>query len=461
MPAPQNVKQEYKITGALLSAERLGEDYELKQMVIEVNFFEDLEKPYITGQIAILDDAGIFDEIKLKGTEELTMTIEIPELEGIEVKYKFNVVSIVQVVKVGERSEIYHLNLISPHAYRDQAIKISRSYSGKLEDVCEAVLKNHLDVRTDRNYMGGEPSRQEPVTILTPYITPLETVDWLIDRATTSIGAPFYAYCTLYDQQLNEGKDVMRIGNLEYMFNKEVWNADQPLLYSQSRASETGGASLDKQKFQVKNLLMENMQDTLKMIQEGALGANLSSYDVFSSQRFTRRYDITKLLEKMKAYGMMSEGEQNVFDDQQTLTIENETKTLDKFDSRYINIVTSYGTYGYRNSYHDVFDESEALNKLRHYAVKSMFNKNMMDLKFPGVSFWQTLSEGASGVTVGDLVKINFKNTNVEDAGDEEFNKDLSGTFLVHKVRNAFYSTTHEVVASVTKVADYDGGTPK
>ena len=307
--------------------------------------------------------------------------------------------------------------------------------------------------------MGGEPTRQEPVRIITPYITPLESVDWLMDRATTSIGAPFYAYCTLYDQQLNGGEDVLRFGNLEYMFNKEIWNANQPLLYSQSRASETGGGSLDLQKFQVKNMSIENVQDTLKMIQEGALGSNMSSYDLFSSQRFTRHFDIVSLLDKMDAYGMMGDGKQNVFDDKQTLTIENETKTLDKFDARYINIVTSYGTYGYRNSFHDVFDQSEALNKIRHYAIKTMFNKNMIDLSFPGVSFWQALTAGASGVTVGDTVKINFKNTNVEDAGDEEFNKDLSGTFLIHKVRNVFKSTTHSVVASVTKVADFDGGT--
>ena len=125
MPAPQNVKQEYKITEAVLFAERLDADYELKQMVIELDFFEDLERSYITGQVAILDDAGVFDQIKIKGSEQFRVTVEIPELEGIKVTHIFNVVSVVQVVKLAERSEVYHLNLISPHAYKDQAIKIS------------------------------------------------------------------------------------------------------------------------------------------------------------------------------------------------------------------------------------------------------------------------------------------------------------------------------------------------
>jgi len=456
----QNVQQEYVITKAVISADRLSDDYDVKQMIAEIDFFEDLEKPYVTGQILVFDDLGVFDEIKLKGTEQIDLSIQIPEIPQAKVDIKFNIVSIVQVRKLSERSEMYHLNLIAPHAYKDQFIKISRSYTGKLEDISESILKNHLEVRTDRNYMDGQKSKQSPVRIITPYISPLEAVEWLMDRATTKIGAPFYAYQTIYDQQLNGGKDVIRFGNLEDMYKKEIWNEELPVLYSQARGQSAGGADISKQAFIVKKISFENLQDTLKLAAESSAGAMMSSYDVFSSQRYSRHFGVTDLIEKMDTEGgMMKGGKQNVFDDEQKLTIDNETKTLDEFDARYINLVTSYGTYGYRNSYHDVFDQSEALNKLRHYAVKSLFNKNMIDLILPGISFWSQLENGASGVTVGDLVKINFKNTNVETAGDEEFNKDLSGTYLIHKCRNIFQSTTHEVAVSVTKVADLDGGT--
>lgn len=459
--AGQNVQQEYVVTKAIISAERFGgTTYDMKQMVSEINFFEDLEKPFVTGQIIIFDDFGVFDEMKLKGTEQIEIGIEVPENPQLKLDIKMNIVSIVQVQKLSERSELYHLNLISPHAYNDQFIKISRSYTGKLEDIAESILKNHLDVRVDRNYMSGQKSKQGPVRIITPYISPLEAVEWLLDRATTKIGAPFYAYQTIYDQQLNGGKDVIRFGNIEDMYSREIWNAELPLLYSQARGQEVAGRDLAKQASIVKKLEVQNISDTLKLAAEGAVGTMMSSFDVFSSQRYARHFGVRDLLEKMDTEGnMMKPGKQNVFDEEVKLTIDNETKLIDEFNARYLNIVTSYGTYGYRNSYHDVFDQSEALNKLRHYAVKSLFNKNMIDLVVPGISFFTQLENGASGVTVGDLVKINFKNTNVEQAGDEEFNKDLSGTYLIHKARNIFRSTTHEVAISVTKVADLDGGT--
>ena len=289
--AGQNVQQEYVVTKAIISAERFGgTTYDMKQMVSEINFFEDLEKPFVTGQIIIFDDFGVFDEMKLKGTEQIEIGIEVPENPQLKLDIKMNIVSIVQVQKLSERSELYHLNLISPHAYNDQFIKISRSYTGKLEDIAESILKNHLDVRVDRNYMSGQKSKQGPVRIITPYISPLEAVEWLLDRATTKIGAPFYVYQTIYDQQLNGGKDVLRFGNIEDMYSREVWNADLPLLYSQARGQEVAGRDLAKQASIVKKLEVQNISDTLKLAAEGAVGTMMSSFDVFSSQRYARHF---------------------------------------------------------------------------------------------------------------------------------------------------------------------------
>ena len=82
-----------------------------------------------------------------------------------------------------------------------------------LTKISEAILKNHLGVEVDRSYGGDQEESQDPVRIITPYISPLEAVQWLMDRATTDVGCPYYAYQTLYDQE--EGVDKIRIGNLE------------------------------------------------------------------------------------------------------------------------------------------------------------------------------------------------------------------------------------------------------
>ena len=119
--------QEFKIESAVISSERLSDDYDIKSYILEFSLFEDIETPYLTGQLVSMDDVGSFDEMALKGTEQIRIT-----LSGVEEKYKgvkvtltMNIVSILKRVKTAERTEVYHMNLIAPMAYRDNGIKIS------------------------------------------------------------------------------------------------------------------------------------------------------------------------------------------------------------------------------------------------------------------------------------------------------------------------------------------------
>ena len=102
----QELGQEFKITKCAITAERLGEEFDLKQMVGEISFFEDLEKSYVSAQIVILDDNGTFpNDIKIKGTETIEITIEgvEQEFEGTQFTYNMNIFSILQAVNSGER----------------------------------------------------------------------------------------------------------------------------------------------------------------------------------------------------------------------------------------------------------------------------------------------------------------------------------------------------------------------
>lgn len=63
--------QQYKIIEAAISAERMGgfnaRFYDVRTSIIEINLFESLDKPYVTGNIAILDDKSLFEKIQLQG----------------------------------------------------------------------------------------------------------------------------------------------------------------------------------------------------------------------------------------------------------------------------------------------------------------------------------------------------------------------------------------------------------
>lgn len=451
--------QEFKITEALITADRLGDEgYDIKQYIMELSCFEDLDKPYVTAQIVFMDDIGLIQQIKILGTEKIKLTVATAEEDTVgkvDWTMEFNIVSILQQEKTAERTEVYHINLISPHAYRDQNIKISRSYTGRLTKISEAVLINHLGVEVDRSYGGDQIESQDPVRIITPYISPLETVTWLMDRATTEVGCPYYAYQTLYDQV--DGVDKIRIGNLEKMFNTKAFNDEKHMLYSQARGMLIAGESQDKQDVIVKRVLVDSIQDTLKLTQEGALGANLMYVDTYTSQKFDRHFDGKKLLERLASVGVLGEGGvegQNVYDVEQKIEVEGEEKTLPDCESRYISTISSYGTYGTINSYADDQDQLQAMNKIRANAIKSLLNKNMIEVTIPGISFFKSKGSGGSSLpSVGDVIWIDFLQSATDDAKDGFLNQELSGLYLIHKCRNFYRNTVHEVVMYVTKLA--------
>ena len=450
---PQH-SQEFKITEAIIFADRFEEEYNITNYIGELSFFEDIERPYVTAQMVCMDDAGVFDEIKVRGTEQIRLTIKSAEesLGDIGFTIILNLVSILMTDKVGDRSEIYHLNFISPHAYRDANTKISRSYTGKLELIAEAVLKNHLDVDVDISYMGGWTSLQAPVKVIIPYISPLESVEWLLDRATTLIGSPFFAWQTIYDQV--EGRDTVRFGNLEQMMNAPTFNEEQPLTYSTATAQSVADQAITQQGVAVKTMLSENIQDTLKMMHEGAIGSVITSVDTYTSDEMTRRYSIKDHLERLEKLNVIPYGaDQNVYDPDQKITFGSQTKSPHEWNARQYSSITSYGTYGSVNSYHDLSDISDAVNKLRAPAVKSMFNKNMIEVVIPGVTFFGALADGNSGVSVGDTVMIDFLNSDVDEDGGGIYNEDMSGKYLIFRCRNIYRDRKHEIVASISKIA--------
>ena len=49
--------------------------FDVKTSVLELNIFESLEKPYLTGNISIGDDKGLFDLINFDGTERIKLEV--------------------------------------------------------------------------------------------------------------------------------------------------------------------------------------------------------------------------------------------------------------------------------------------------------------------------------------------------------------------------------------------------
>ena len=451
MTLPQKSGQEYKIIEALIENQRGTDPIDVKNFIGEISFFEHLNKPYVTAQIAIMDDAGIVPAIGFKGTETIKITIGGVEegLEDLQFTYTFNMVSIMKNFRTSEKTSVYVFKCISPHAYRDANIKISKSYTGSLERIAEVICQNYLNLQVDLSYSIN--SVQDPVRVVLPYISPLQSCKWLLDRATSQTGCPYYIWATLYDQ--TEESEGIRIGNIETMFQAPVFNERAPYLYSPAVTNTVAELPLEQQAVIVKDLKVVDVEDTLKMMNEAAVGSTLTSLDTFNSQKFSRHFKLRDLLDRLKSKQVIPDGsEQNVFDDKQKLTVAGTEQFVDDLDASFINTITSFGTYGSVNSYHDVQDQTQALNKLRASAIRTLLMKNMIEITIPGIAFFAALKDGGRGVSVGDIIRVNILNSDVFVEG--EYDDEKSGYYLIYACRNIYRDTTHDIVLTITKLSD-------
>lgn len=82
---------------------------------------------------------------------------------------------------MNERSEIISLNLIEDHLYIDSIKQLSRSYTAPIEEIIEQICSIELGKTVVRRDFEG--TAQGDRKIIIPYMSPLQAVSWIKDRA--------------------------------------------------------------------------------------------------------------------------------------------------------------------------------------------------------------------------------------------------------------------------------------
>ena len=440
-----------------------GGKVDLKLFVGEITIFESLLKPYLTCNIAILDDKGyLTDRVQLQGSE--TVEIEVggtfEEEVPIDINIKFRVVKIVNQYKVNDKATGYVLHCISESAFNDSFVKVSKSYHDNLEDIGEKVLKRYLNVNVVKEkpyFANDEISDQGPVKVVIPCLSPYHTLEWLMDRATGEGGAPMFAFTSVWDTKPDE--DKVRYGSLKTMvyegikkagpdLTKRKINQERTFYFNQAQVNSTE-PGYKKEKGIIKSMKQGGIENTLRMVNMGAVGSRITNLDPFTSTKISRHHHLVDYLEYLTPEaGMFS----TIIDKEDQVEIEGVRKPLSEHNARAKSLVTSYGTYGWNNSYHDVLRPQSLMNKSRKGTVVSLLYKNKIDIVINGYSFTK------EKLRVGDVVNILFDKNDVDGNGLPITSRDKrrSGFYLILEMSRTWINNTHEVVCSVAKISDHE-----
>jgi len=446
-----NKSQQFKITEALISADRFGGfealSYDVRTSIVEFNVYESLDKAYLTGTVAILDDKGLFDAISFNGTElfRISMCSLDNELDPIFQK-TFYLTNVERSVKSNDngKSSIYLFSFIEPHAFKSRLTKISKSFNGSLEQSVIKTVARDLNKDVDISYMTTATGNrrnaiQTKVKGIIPNLTPIQTIDWLLSRATTNTGSPFFCWSTIHD-------DRLRLGNLDVMLKQTPFNSKLPYTYNPSNVSIAEDGGDETQGFIIKEIISKNTGNTLKLIDAGSVSANLGNTNLNTGQISNNHFTFRKTLNKLQQEQVIDIEQQNIFDPYLKI----QDVLFDDYDAMKYHTLTSNGTYGTSKSYHDETEPNLFIKKLEGRALKNHLFKNQFQAVVTGTAFF--LAKAA----VGDIVRLKVVNDNTEvtdrSSEDDLLDKSKSGDFLIYDIRHTFQNTSHTVNMNLVKL---------
>jgi len=441
---PQLTDQQYKIVDVLITSDYLDTPVEITAQISELLLYESIHKPYITGQLALLDDGDIFSQIRFRGTERLSFTIVSDDPGLTDIKYQHTMVmrSVVKRETITDKSAAVVVALIDEHAFIDQALRISKSYTASIEDIIISLANGELGIAVDRSYTKYN-SLQGAIRYISPYLTPINIMRLLLDRATTSNGSPFFLYSSLFDRQGALDVKNLRLGDFDTMYTQRPFNANRPYVYSAAMPNTSDANEI----FTIEHVSFDHLDDTLKMVADGATGCLFTSQDVFRNTKLAQRQDITKTLQRLSDNLIIPEQTtQTMYDDLYTFNRRNTNSSLHEVNTQYFHTLASQGTYGPWRSYHEGAYAYDSQLRARSIAIQSMLQRNVIKVGFSGVALF------LNGVSVGDTMAIDFFETDNAEVETVTADPQLSGSYLIVNMRHQFKDTKHDVVAEVTKI---------
>ena len=141
-------KSSYQFESVILSSDRLknGLEVDISNSISDLEIFEHIEKPYLTGQIAFSDNDNLVSGFDFQGGERITINMSPTNLveEGRITSKVFRVEKIMGTYKSNDKNEAVFLKLIEDIGYTSSVKNVNKSYQGSPITIIQNILSSKL-----------------------------------------------------------------------------------------------------------------------------------------------------------------------------------------------------------------------------------------------------------------------------------------------------------------------------
>jgi hypothetical protein len=261
----------------------------IKSMMIEISYYEDIFRGSVTGEVLITDAISMIDRLGLSGGEYLNLvfrkTKSQDEKDGISKKFRIYRVS--ERILHNQETENYTLHFCSEEFFFSEQLKVSKAYKGKkISEMVRDVLVAQLQIPTTQLDIQETKGLYD---FIIPYKSPFETLHWLANyaMADTYPGADFLFY---------ENHTGFHFTSLQKLYTQVPYRGENKgYMYTTKNLGDTETSSeLYRDLIGVKSYTYLDTFDTLYGTVNGAFASKTLTIDPLTRRFHETEFDYSK-----------------------------------------------------------------------------------------------------------------------------------------------------------------------
>jgi len=421
-----------------------GQSVDVKYLLVELSYFEDIYNFVLSGYILLRDGIGLIEQYQLTGKE--VIEVSFGKTSNIQRKVqRFRLYSIPTKNPVGNlTSEFIKLQFCSEELLLSEQTKVTQSFRGQtIKNIVTNILTDKLKVSATNINI------QDTVGVYDfniPTIKPLEAISWLSTYARPAgnnlIGA---------DMLFFETKDGFNFKSLGTLYSAPVYKTYKYQLQNITNADQPP----DEDIISVLDYEFVKTFDNLNDVASGTFANRLISLDPLTRSRTVTDFDYSKYKGASLNSGKVLNTNQNRLGKTQSQSYEGNLKMVIGNANQTTKPYIPTGSITNSDIGKDIFIETFVPNRTSQVALA---NHTIVKIKIPG----------DSNITAGRTV--NFNLLSLFGGENRQLDQMYSGKYLVTAVRHILQSqgvfqTVLELAKDSTPVqassSNYNDGLPQ
>ena len=407
-----------------------GARINVTDQVRELNIYQDLDSPFMSGSILLADSMGVAELLPFLGQERLLFSIKTPTKRAVDFnKYHAIIYNVQKRFANTDKEQSFLLNWTTLDHYRNTRTKISESFDGTISEIVTKILKgkNYLGTNKSINIEKTKNLRQ----YVFPNLTPFQAINLMKEEAVSdSESAPYFVFFENQDGYHFRSMDSLigSMGNLNVPHQKTY--KYQPSKGNSSRDPEDGLSTL-------LSWDVTNNNNSFLCTRHGMYSSTLYFHDIFNKN--VQKFEYSYGRDRVGKRNSLNQESKNVGSIVPSLKTDG-GKRLDQYPCKTFVHPTgsdNLHTKGTDNNAEEWLQESRSRELEQDY----------FDLKIE--------TYGDTNIQVGDIINVVIPSNKPQAAPvvSDSIDPILSGRYLITQLHHLVIPTEqrHQMIMNVMK----------